>query len=99
MTDPSFSSDEIINSDDAQKRPGLLLGLLEGRTLLEVGAYFAAQPIHRLYPSGDGHPVMVIPGFATGDGATFLLRRFLKRLGYQTYAWREGINFGRKKGL
>ena len=99
MSHHSFSTEEIINSENAQKRPGLLLGLLEGRALLEIGAYFATQPMHKLYPSGDGHPVMVIPGFGAGDGATFLLRRFLKRLGYQTYAWREGINVGRKKGL
>ena len=50
-------------------------------------------------PSGDAHPVMVLPGFATNDSATLPLRTFLKKLGYQTYAWKAGFNMGRKPGL
>lgn len=43
--------------------------------------------------------MMVLPGFATGDGATLPLRRFLNTLGYATYAWNEGLNFGRSQAL
>ncbi len=43
---------------------------------------------------GDGHPVLVLPGFAAGDGSTLVLRRFLTRLGYRTLPWLLGSNRG-----
>ncbi len=48
----------------------------------------------RKAPKGDGHPVLVIPGFLTNDRRTARLRRFLKGLDYPTYGWRLGINPG-----
>ena len=45
-------------------------------------------------PKGDGHPVLVLPGFTAGDGSTLLLRRFLTRLGYNTLPWLLGNNRG-----
>jgi len=47
-------------------------------------------------PRGDGHSVLVIPGFATSDTATFVLRRYLDLLGYQANPWLLGINTGFK---
>jgi len=43
---------------------------------------------------GDGHPVLVLPGFLTNDGRTRRLRLFLTRLGYAVYGWGEGVNWG-----
>ncbi len=43
----------------------------------------------------DGHPVMVLPGFLMGDDSTFVLRRFLSRLGHQALPWLHGRNTGR----
>ena len=43
---------------------------------------------------GDGHPVMVLPGFMAGDESTFLLRRFLTRIGYVSLPWLQGRNIG-----
>ena len=45
-------------------------------------------------PKGDGHPVLVLPGFTAGDGSTLPLRRFLTRLGYNTLPWLLGDNRG-----
>ena len=43
---------------------------------------------------GDGHPVLVLPAFLTGDWFTEPLRKFLKKLGYFTYGWNMGLNIG-----
>ena len=99
MAGKKLSAESVLRDPDAQKRPGLILGLLESRAIWECGAYFATLPLHRFMPTGDAHPVMVLPGFASGDGATVLLRHFLKKLGYQTYAWNAGFNMGHKPGL
>jgi pimeloyl-ACP methyl ester carboxylesterase len=45
-------------------------------------------------PRGDGHPVLVLPGFATSDASTFLLRIYLASLGYDVHAWELGRNMG-----
>jgi len=47
-------------------------------------------------PRGDGHPVMVLPGFVTSDRSTTVLRAFLKGLGYDAHAWELGRNLGPK---
>jgi pimeloyl-ACP methyl ester carboxylesterase len=45
-------------------------------------------------PPGDGHAVLVLPGFLSPDEATFPLRWFLAHAGYRVYPWGLGINFG-----
>lgn len=45
-------------------------------------------------PRGDGHPVMIVPGFGTTDAATQSLRRALADLGYAAYGWGQGRNLG-----
>lgn len=50
-------------------------------------------------PKGDGHPVMVLPGFTAGDDSTLSLRRFLTRLNYKTLPWLQGTNTGRPELL
>ncbi len=45
---------------------------------------------------GDGSPVLVIPGFATSDLSTLILRTYLSRLGYQVHGWDMGRNLGAK---
>lgn len=75
--------------------PPLLLFLTElQRALTEVALHVAAQPILRAAPSGDGHPVLVLPGFYGDDLSTLLLRRFLRSRGYWTHGWRLGRNIG-----
>jgi hypothetical protein len=45
-------------------------------------------------PRGNGEPVVVLPGFCTDDRATWMLRRYLRELGYRVYGWRLGVNHG-----
>ena len=51
-------------------------------------------PWLRLAPAGDGHPVLVVPGFLGDDVSTGPLRAFLRSLGYPAYGWRLGRNIG-----
>jgi hypothetical protein len=68
---------------------------LEGqRALAEWLGYVAAGPWLERAPRGDGHPVLVIPGFLADDDSTGPLRRFLKRLGYDAHPWLLGRNLG-----
>ncbi len=48
-------------------------------------------------PHGDGHPVLVFPGFMTNDKATAVLRKRLKALGYDARPWDQGINLGQTR--
>lgn len=50
-------------------------------------------------PRGDGHPVMVLPGFGAGDRATWLLRRALRQLGYACEGWGQGRNLGMRRPI
>jgi pimeloyl-ACP methyl ester carboxylesterase len=76
------------------KPPSRLLLLAEWRALLELGLGLASAPILMLAPRGDGHSVLVLPGFLAGDTSTELLRRYLRLLGYRSYAWKFGPNLG-----
>lgn len=75
-------------------RPSLRHMLTEGRTLLELGAMGASLPFLMRAPKGDGHPVMVLPGFMANDLSTKPLRSFLSRKDYQVKGWGLGRNLG-----
>ncbi len=75
--------------------PSLFLALTElPRALFEMGSLPWATPALLTGPRGDGHPVLVLPGFVTTDISTRLLRRFLNFMGYDAHAWRLGRNLG-----
>lgn len=77
--------------------PSLLLALTElPRAIAELTSLAPAAPLLAMAKRGDGHPVMVLPGFVTSDVSTTLLRRFLDSLGYDTRAWELGRNLGPK---
>jgi len=68
---------------------------LEARAPFEFGAGLAAlAPLLAIAPRGDGHPVLVYPGFGAGDGSTEPLRRVLGLLGYKAIGWGAGRNTG-----
>ncbi len=68
--------------------------LLEGRALFELAALLSTYPFLRRAPRGDGHPVLVFPGFMASDFSTRALRRFLRDLGYAAHGWKQGRNLG-----
>jgi pimeloyl-ACP methyl ester carboxylesterase len=45
-------------------------------------------------PHGDGHAVLVFPGFLTGDWATSELIAWLRTIGYDARGWGAGSNWG-----
>lgn len=51
-------------------------------------------PPHANVPRGDGHTVLVLPGFMTGDWATRTLINWLRDVGYDARGWGGGTNWG-----
>ena len=74
--------------------PGLGLLLAEVRGLFELNASLLLSPLLMRAPRGDGHPVLTLPGFLASDLSMAPMRRYLKELGYETYAWKMGRNVG-----
>lgn len=75
------------------KPPNILLTLTEGaRATYEIGAFVALRGALKTLPKGDGHPVIVLPGFVASDRSTRPLRNLLKDLGYDAHAWGLGRN-------
>ncbi len=81
------------------RAPSLGLLLIEGRALGELATTYAVMPLLRRGPRGDGHPVLVLPGFLASDVSTAPLRRFLGRHGYATHPWELGRNLGPREGV
>jgi pimeloyl-ACP methyl ester carboxylesterase len=60
-----------------------------------LGFYFATRSLLLTRaPKGDGHPVLILPGLLAGDESTLVLRRYLRRLGYEAHGWGLGRNIG-----
>ena len=76
-----------------------MLGLEWPRAFAEAGTLPAALPLLAQAERGDGHPVLVLPGYWAGDGSTLVLRRYLRALGYRTHRWGLGQNLGLEDGV
>ncbi len=81
------------------KPPSWLLLALEGRAPWDFGASLLATSVLKSAPVGDGHPVLVFPGLATGDFSTLVLRNYIAQRGYVSYAWEQGLNLGPRPGV
>jgi len=80
------------------KPPHWALALSEApRALLEFSsiALFRKTLISKL-PRGDGHAVMVLPGFMGDDPYNQSLISFFNELGYVATGWEMGRNLGQK---
>jgi pimeloyl-ACP methyl ester carboxylesterase len=71
-----------------------LLATEPPRAGLDLAALAAAWPILSAARRGDGHPVLVLPGWLTGDPATLPLRILLRALGHNVSGWSLGGNRG-----
>ncbi|MCB2096521.1 MAG: alpha/beta hydrolase [Parvularculaceae bacterium] len=72
--------------------PSLFWLLTEGRAVFELGSFYYLRLLMRCLPKGDGHPVIVLPGFVASDASTGPMRGVLKDLGYPAYGWGLGRN-------
>lgn len=78
---------------DAITRPPMMLAALEMfRAGIDYWSLMFSGPALARAPHGDGHGVLVLPGFATDDRSTGSLRSFLATLGYDVHPWRLGLN-------
>ena len=91
---------KLLREDEVSvDAPSKLLMLLEGRVVAEFGSMMLTLPWLRKLPRGDGHPVMLVPGFGTTDNAMQPMRRLLQMLGYKVHGWGLGRNIGMRKGM
>lgn len=79
--------------------PGWLNIMAESTVWMEYTAMLVAAPWLATAPQGDGHPVLVLPGFMASDMSTAPLRNFLTSRGYNTHSWELGRNLGPQPGV
>ena len=78
-----------------KRMPSLaLLATEPPRAGLDLAALAGAWPMLLGARRGDDHPVLVLPGWLTGDPATVPLRLFLRALGHDVSGWSLGGNRG-----
>jgi pimeloyl-ACP methyl ester carboxylesterase len=74
--------------------PHLLHQLTEWRALVEMAALPYATPFLLTAPHGDGHPVLLLPGFMADEGTLVALKVYLRHRGYDVQTWGFGRNVG-----
>jgi len=85
----------MAKREESIRPPGWLLAFSDGpRALLEYASLPVCASWLRRMPRGDGHPVMVIPGFMGNDQYNAPLLRYLNDLGYRAVGWGLGRNLG-----
>jgi pimeloyl-ACP methyl ester carboxylesterase len=90
----------MVHTEPYVAPPGVLLALTEAhRTFLEIVSLGLSSKVLRNAPRGDGHAVMVLPGFLGDDGYNLPMRRFLTRCGYAVHGWGQGRNLGPRDGV
>ena len=77
-----------------QGEPQLLYSLTEWRALFEMALLPYTVPCLMLAPSGDGHPVLLLPGFMADEVSLVALKIFLRSRGYDVQPWGFGRNIG-----
>ena len=78
----------------AIKPPSKFLLFAEIRAIGEFALGMASLPTLAFAPKGDGHTVLVLPGFLTSDASTDFLRNYLRGLGLNAVGWEMGRNLG-----
>lgn len=63
-----------------------------GRAAMEMFTFLVTRPLLGSLPRGDGHSVLVIPGFLASDSTSAPMRKLLTDLGYDTHGWGLGNN-------
>lgn len=76
------------------RAPSLRLQTLENLAMVEAWMAVPSLPILAWTGRGDGHPVLVLPGFTSSDTATWYLRAVLRTKGHAVHGWGLGTNVG-----
>ncbi len=86
-----------VQSRSAGKNPVASTGLafLElPRLVTEIALLRASKSLLMSAPKGDGHSVIVVPGFLGSDTYNEALCKYLRWLGYEAGGWNLGVNLG-----
>jgi len=70
--------------------PSRIHTLAEMRVFLEFGSFISSKYVMRCFPKGDGHPVILLPGFMASDASMTPLRGVLNQLGHDARPWKLG---------
>src|SRR5258706_4961912 len=81
---------DMERATDRVGPPSRLLLALEVRGIWELQAFFAAYPLLRRGPRGDGHPVLVLPGLSASDGSARPLPTHFRARGCLASGWQRG---------
>ncbi len=80
-------------ANETIQRPGLHLALLEASVApIEMWSHYLSRFFLNRLPKGDGHSVIVLPGFLASDLSTGPIRKVLTTLGYEASGWDMGRN-------
>jgi len=79
-------------------RPSTISSVLEMRAIFELASLPYSLPMLMHAPMGDGHPVLLLPGFMGSEGSLIALELFLRSRGYNVQAWGLGRNIGFRPG-
>ncbi len=89
---------EEVEDCNSVERPSLFWLLTEGgRAITELGMSIPYRKFFTPKDQGDGHPVLVLPGFMATDTSTVPLRKYINDLGYAAYSWDLGRNTAKLK--
>lgn len=89
MTSTTSEDDRLV------RRPAPWLGLTEPlRAAVDAASLLPGSVWLASAARGDGHPVLVLPGFTASDASTLALRAFLRRQGFAAQGWGLGRNMG-----
>lgn len=84
-----------VQSFQNMSKPSLFwLSTEIGRAVTEYGLSFPTRKFSTKVAEGDGHPVLVLPGFMASDKSTTALRKYIEKKGYNAIAWELGRNRG-----
>jgi pimeloyl-ACP methyl ester carboxylesterase len=74
--------------------PPLLHTALELRAPFELALLGPALPMLLMAPRGDGHPVLLVPGFMSTEVPLLAMQAYLRNRGYVVEMWGFGRNVG-----
>lgn len=98
--EPVVQGDRSVRGEREVPPPHPLLALTEAhRVLVDVITLRLSRDVLARAPRGDGHPVVVLPGFLGSDAYNAALRRFLAGLDYRAHGWGLGRNLGPRPGV
>ncbi|MEP4484567.1 MAG: alpha/beta fold hydrolase [Halioglobus sp.] len=91
---------EMLETEPHIPPPSALLALTEAhRAAAEAISLTISRKWLDKAPRGDGHPVVVLPGFLGSDGYNATFRRYLTKLDYSVHGWGQGRNLGPREGV